>query len=67
MAVNFKNRISCNQLEVPSWSIGASFSSFGGGGFFKLCLVWRMDYPLFTFLKFQHKPKYHLSKILISK
>jgi len=29
--------------------IGASFFSFGGGGVFKLCLVWRMGYPLFIF------------------
>jgi len=36
VAVNFKNRISCNQLEVPSWSIEASFSSFGGAGVFQV-------------------------------
>jgi hypothetical protein len=41
---------SCNQWEVVSWSQGASiFVLWGEEVFFKLCLVWRVDCPLFTF------------------
>jgi len=52
MATNFRNKISMQLMR--SWIVEGkylllSLVGVGGGFFFKLCFVWRMDYPLFTF------------------